>query len=140
MNFYDWQRLRKEERGKHSVRVARIKKEGSEPFVWNVPATAAGAYSYIKISDQFPRARKYEPLDFIEIINNENTNGIIVYINGRQEQYVMPAKTMRAVDGLHVYSVEVYNEGAAITTLNNIRITVQKLPQAQPIQGSRTEI
>ena len=45
-----------------------IKKEGSEYFSWIVPVTIAGAQSSIEIGQQFPRARKYLPLDFIEVM------------------------------------------------------------------------
>jgi hypothetical protein len=127
--------------GKHTVRLERVKREGSEPFVWAVPATATTAYSYIKVSNQFPLARKYEPLDFIEIVNNENSNGLLIYINGRMgEVFTMPAKTMRTAEGLHIWSVEVYNEGLTTTTLNAVRITLQKLPLTQPYQVSRGEM
>src|SRR4030042_5352716 len=96
--------------GKHTVRAERIKREGSEPFVWTVPATATTAYAYIKVSTQFPLARKYEPLNFIEIVNNENSNGLLVWINGRNgEAFILPVTTMRTAEGLLGWGDQAFN-------------------------------
>ena len=112
-------------RNLYTVRQERIKREGSPYYPWNVPATAAGASSVINIQQQFPEARKYEPLDWLEIVNNEAANDLYLTINN-SEGFSVPAKTIRTIDNLALWYIAVRNDGGAITTLGNIRITLQK--------------
>jgi len=110
-------------------RLERIKREGSPPYVWQVPATAAGASAVIYVPTQFPASRKYEPLDSLEIVNNESANDITVTINGREVRPV-PAGTIRHIhgSGVALWHIQVTNDGAAITTLKKITLTLQKEP------------
>jgi len=110
-------------------RQARIKREGSPIFVWQVPATAAAATSVIHVPSQFPASRKYEPLDALEIVNNETVNDLTLTINGTETRYI-PAGTIRQIhgQGIALWHIAVTNNGAVITTLNKITITLQREP------------
>jgi len=116
-------------RGVTIDRLERIKREGSPPYVWQVPATAAGATSVIYVPTQFPASRKYEPLDSIEIVNNEATNDLTIAINGKDRRPI-PAGTIRTIhgSGIALWHIAITNDGAAVTTLNKITLTLQKEP------------
>lgn len=110
-------------------RIERIKREGSPAYVWTVPVTAPTATSVIHVPTQFPESRKYEPLDSLEIVNNEASNDITVVINGSDSRYV-PAGTIRTIHGtgVAVWHIAVTNNGAGNTTLGKVILTVQKEP------------
>lgn len=114
-------------RGITIERTERIKREGSQPYVWNVPALAAGATVTVYVPTQFPDSRKYHPLDSLEIVNNEAANSITVTINGLDGRYI-PSGVMKTIHGTGValWQVAVTNNGAVITTLGQIRLTFQK--------------
>ena len=140
MNLFDIANIRPR-RGISIDRLERIKREGSPAYVWTVPVTAATATSVIYVPTQFPESRKYQPLDFIEIVNNEATNDLTLTINGNETRSV-PAGTIRTIhgDGVAAWHLAITNDGAGNTTLGKIVVTVQK--EAMTIdkwaRGSRT--
>lgn len=109
------------------IRQERIKREGSPYYTWQVPATAATTTSVIHVPTQFHDSRKYEPLDWIEIVNNEASNDLTVTINNG-DSFVVPASTIRTISNIALWHIAVTNNGAAITTLNKITVTLQKEP------------
>ena len=117
--------------GKGTVldRQARVKREGSPVYVWTPGAIAAAATAVIEVRNQFPAARKYEPLDSIEIVNNEVANDIMLIINGGDQRYI-PAGTIRQVHGRGValWHIAIRNDGGAVTTAGNIVVMIQKEP------------
>ena len=125
-NFFNIANLTRR-RDVFTVRQERIKREGSPYYNWNVPATAAGAQSVIGVREEFPQARKYEPLDWIEVVNNEANNVLTLTINGT-ESFTVPAKSIRTIDNLALWHITITNNGGVITTLGNIRVTLQKQP------------
>jgi len=108
-------------------RLERIKREGSPPYSYNMPATAAGANQIIDPNVTFPESRKYSPLDYIEIVNNEAANNLQLIINGKDTYYI-PAGAVRTIHGKGValHHLKIVNEGAAATTLGLVRVTLQK--------------
>lgn len=110
-----------------TVRTERIKREGSRPYVWEPGATAAAASIAMYPDTQFPDSKKYAPLDWIEVVNNEPSNDLSLTINGK-ETYKVPAKTIRTVDNCALRHVLITNDGAAITTARLIVVTVKKQP------------
>ncbi|OGO29979.1 MAG: hypothetical protein A2Z29_04745 [Chloroflexi bacterium RBG_16_56_11] len=105
-----------------------IKKEGSEYFSWIVPVTIAGAQSSIEIGQQFPRARKYLPLDFIEVMNNDVVNLTLIINNN--EFLPVPAASIRPMAGNKLWQISVRNDDAAApSTLNSIIVTLRRQPQ-----------
>lgn len=116
-------------RGTVIDRLARIRREGSPRYVWEVPVTGAAGISVIGVREQFPASRKYEPLDNLEIVNNEGTNDLTLTINGGDRLYC-PAGTIRYVHGRGVafWHIAITNNGAVNTTLGSIIISLQKEP------------
>jgi len=108
-------------------RLERIKWEGSPDYHYNLPVTAPAAIDHIYIPTQFPLSRKYEPLDNMEIVNNEVANAINVVVNGH-DAYYCPAGTIRKVHGAGValWTLDIENLGAGNTTLGLIRFTFKK--------------
>ena len=84
-------------------RLERIKREGSPNYPYNLPVTAAAAIVHIYLPTLFPASRKYEPLDSMEIVNNEAANPINVVVNGH-DAYYCPAGTIRTVHGKGIAS------------------------------------
>jgi len=109
-------------------RIERIKREGSPAYVWNVDPIGAGAAATIGIREQFPASRKYEPLDWIEIVNNEATNNLQVNINGAAVTFLIPARTIRTIERQPIWNLTITNLGGVITVLGNIICTMQRAP------------
>ena len=55
-------------------RALTVLRDGSPNFFMNMGAIAAGASQYVLVEDQFPKARKYQPMMNITITNNDTTN------------------------------------------------------------------
>jgi hypothetical protein len=110
-------------------RAVRIRREGSRPYVWTPAGIASGATSVIHVQQQFPDSRKYEPLDSIEVVNNETSNDITLTINGTNTWNV-PAGTIRVVhgDGVALWYIALTNDGAEATTQGKVVVTLQKEP------------
>ena len=125
-NLFDIANIRRQ-RSVYSVRQERIKREGSPYYSWNVPVTATTATAVIYVPDQFRDSRKYQPLDWLEIVNNEAANDLYVTINN-SSGLTVPAKTIRTIDNLAIWHLAVRNDGLVNTTLGLIRITLQKQP------------
>jgi hypothetical protein len=115
-------------RNSYTVRQERIKREGSPYYTWIVPVTAAAAKSVIAVQEQFSESRKYEPLDWLEIVNNEAALDLTLLINNNDSLYV-PASSMRTMTGRALWHIAVTNNGGANTTLNKIIVTLRREPQ-----------
>ena len=127
-NLFDIANIRPR-RGITVDRLERIKREGSPTYTWIVPITATTATSVIYVPTQFPASRKYEPLDYIEIVNNEAANDLTLTINGKETRAI-PAGTIRTIHGTGValWHIAITNNGAVNTTLGDIVVTLQKEP------------
>ncbi len=110
------------------TRQDRVKKEGSEYFTWPTPVTAfGGGISTIEVAHQFPRARKYAPLDFIEVTNNDTVD--LTLIINADIFLPVPAGTIRTVDNYALWQVGIRNDDAVTaTTLNKIIVTLRRQP------------
>ena len=110
-----------------NVRQERIKREGSPYYTWQVPATAPGGTSVINVNAQFPLSRKYAPLDWLELANNDAVD-LTARINNN-DSFACPAGTIRTIDNIALHYIAVTNDHATTTsTLNKITITLQKQP------------
>ena len=114
-------------KGQFTSRVERIKREGSPNYPYNLPATAAAAVVTLSIPTLFPLSRKYQPLDFLEIVNNEAANDLTVTINNADVFYC-PSWTIRTIrgKGIALWQVAITNVGGVITTLGLVRLTLKK--------------
>ena len=106
------------------VRQERIKRQGSPYYTWVVPVTATTATSVISVESQFREARKYEPLDWIEISNND-VQDLTLTINGG-DRFPVPAGTIRTISNKALWHIAITNDGGANTVLNKIIVTLQK--------------
>jgi len=112
----------------YQTRQARIKREGSPYYPYTLPATAAGASADIFTQTQWPESRKYEPLDYLEIINNEANNDITIVINAQDSLYC-PAGVIRKVIGRALWHIKITNNGAAVTTAGKVVLNLRREPQ-----------
>jgi len=110
-------------------RQERIKREGSPYYNWTPGAINAGASSAIHVQTQFPESRKYEPLDWLEIVNMEGVNTLTVQLNGN-DQYVIPASSIRTISGkgIALWHIKVTNNGAVATTAGKVVLSMRKEP------------
>jgi len=109
------------------VRQERILKEGSEFFTIKLPAINAGDFAIYDIdtSTELAAARKYKPLDFIEITNND-TIDVQVILNF-QDSFVVPKSVIKTITERPIYSIKVLNIGASATTVDKIVLTLQRM-------------
>lgn len=110
-------------------RTEKIKREGSPNYTWTPGAIAVGASTSIYVPTQFPASRKYEPLDYIEIVNLETLNSLRVTINNGDTQ-IIPVSAIRTISGRGValWHITITNLGAAVTTAGNIICTLKREP------------
>ena len=114
-------------------RLRRTLKEGSPKYHYDVPAIAAGANAGFDIWTQFPRAKKYDPIDTILIINNDAVN-ISVQLNGAGGDLLnVPAGTIRRAGRSEIEAIQrilVTNlDAAAAVTLGLIDIELWRSPE-----------
>lgn len=111
-----------------NVRRERIKKEGSEFYTWKPGAIAVGATSSIELRNQFPLCRKYMPLDWIQVANNELTIPLALIINGAEEIPVLAGSIVN-VNDKWLYQIGIRNDDLVnATTANKIIVTLQRQP------------
>lgn len=109
------------------IRQERIKKEGSPYYSYIMPVTAATASVAFDTQTQFPQARKYEPLDWLEVTNNDAVD-LNIIINGTITLPI-PAGTIKTIKNQAIWHVTLTNLDAAVaTTLNKVVLTLQRMP------------
>lgn len=109
------------------TREERVKREGSPYYTWTPGAIATTASSEIYLPTQFPASRKYEPLDFIEVVNNEAANNLTLTINNG-DALPVPAGTIRTVSRQGLWTITITNNGALTTTAGLVIVTLRKEP------------
>lgn len=116
------------QRGITTSRLERIKREGSPPYVYEAGVIAAAGTEAFNVGQHFPTARKYQPLDKIEIVNNETTIDVLITINGG-DAWLVPAKSIRTVDNTPLWHIIITNRHAVnATTAGTIRLTLEREP------------
>ncbi len=107
------------------IRSERIKREGSGYFNWDISALAATASEHIEIASEFPRAKKYEPLDWCEVVNNDTVD-ITITLNNN-DTLIVPGKTIRTIDNAAIWEATITNQDAAVAvTLGLIQVTFRR--------------
>ena len=99
-------------------RLKRVMLEGSPHYHYDVGVIAATASIDISISDTFPKAQKYAPLDTCRIINN-GAVGISLTFNSR-DVYVIPAGVIQTITRDEIpaiYTVRIININALLATV-----------------------
>ena len=111
------------------VRQERIKREGSKFYTWTVPATGPGATALIHVETEFPDSRKYSPLDYLELTNNEAVIDLSLIVN-QNETFLVPASSIKYLENYPLWHLQITNNHAAdTTTLGDIVVQLRKAPR-----------
>ena len=110
-------------------RAMTVLRDGSPNFFMNLGAIAAGAFQYVLIEDQFPKARKYQPLMNIVITNNSG-EVVDLQING-QDYAKLPAGVIWADSDSPVWSFKITNNDATNVAANEISVNLSSPPMSQ---------
>ncbi len=109
------------------TRLERIKREGSPNYPYSLPVTAAGVVVHLTINLLFPASRKYQPLDYVEIVNNSIANPILFTVNNA-DAWLIPAGTIRTIHGkgIALQLIDITNQGAGATVAGELEFTFKK--------------
>jgi len=125
-NFFKFANVQKGDRT-YLVRQERIKREGSPYYSYPVGVIAAADSIVLSPSQYFPESKKYSPLDFIEVINNDVVD-LMITINGN-DKFVCLAGTIRTIKGQPLHQIRIKNSDAATaTTTSKTILTLQRQP------------
>jgi len=125
-NFFKFANVRQRDQT-YLVRQARIKREGSPYYTYTVGVIAASDSVVLIPRTYFPESKKYEPLDFIEIVNNDVVD-LSLAING-QDHFVCLAGTIRTIEAMPLHEIRIINNDAATATVAGKTIlTLQRQP------------
>jgi len=107
----------------------RVNKYGSPLYSFWLPATAAGISVDYSLETQFPASKKYEPLDWIKVVNNDAVD-IRLQLNGNNDvDELIPAGTTVILSDTPIWQYRITNQDAAVATiLYAIRISLQRQP------------
>jgi hypothetical protein len=110
-------------------RALTVLRDGSPNFFMNLGAIAAGAFQYVFVEDQFPKARKYQPMMNIVITNNSGEN-VDLQING-QDFAKLPAGVIWSDTESPVWSFKITNNDATNVAANEISVNLSSPPMSQ---------
>lgn len=111
-----------------SGRQASVIAEGSQTYQFKTAGIAASAKEVVRISEQFPRARLFEPLDSIEVINNSGCD-ITLSLNSPSEVYTIPAYMSKPIARKSFFQFSLTNESAVTAVAaGEITVHVKRLP------------
>ena len=114
-------------------RLRRVMVEGSPKYHYDLGVIAAGVYVEFDIQTQYPRSRKYEPLDSCLVINNDAVD-IGINFNGHGgDLYIIPAGTIRRISREEIaaiWHVRITNlDAVAAVTVNMIDLELWRAPE-----------
>ena len=110
-------------------RALTVLRDGSPNFFMNLGAIAAGAFQYVLVEDQFPKARKYQPMMSIIITNNAGEN-VDLQINA-QDYAKIPAGVIWADNNSPVWSFKITNNDTTNVQANEISVNLSSPPMSQ---------
>ena len=110
-------------------RALRVMRDGSPNFFMNLGAIAAGEFQYVLIESQFPKARKYQPLNSITITNNSAEN-VDLQINA-QDYAALPAGVIWADTESPVWSFKISNNDSTNVAAGEISVNLSSPPMSQ---------
>ena len=110
-------------------RALTVLRDGSPNFFMNLGAIAAGAFQYVLVEAQFPKARKYQPMMNIVITNNSGEN-VDLQING-QDFAKLPAGVIWSDTESPVWSFKITNNDATNVAANEISVNLSSPPMSQ---------
>ena len=110
-------------------RALTVLRDGSPNFYMTLGAINAGAFQYVLVEDQFPKARKYQPMMSIVITNNSGEN-VDLQING-QDSAKLPAGVIWSDTDSPVWSFKITNNDATNVLAGEISVNLSSPPMSQ---------
>tara|TARA_B100001123_G_C14903713_1_gene864910 strand:+ start:182 stop:580 length:399 start_codon:yes stop_codon:yes gene_type:complete len=110
-------------------RALTVLRDGSPNFYMTLGAINAGAFQYVLVEDQFPKARKYQPMMSIVITNNSGEN-VDLQING-QDYAKLPAGVIWTDTDSPVWSFKITNNDATNVAAGEISVNLSSPPMSQ---------
>jgi len=110
-------------------RALTVLRDGSPNFFMNMGAIAAGASQYVLVEDQFPKARKYQPMMNITITNNSGEN-VDLQINA-QNYAALPAGVIWADSESPIWSFKISNNDSTNVLAGEISVNLSSPPMSQ---------
>jgi hypothetical protein len=110
-------------------RALTVLRDGSPNFYMTLGAIAAGAFQYVLIEDQFPKARKYQPMMSITITNNSGEN-LDLFVNA-QPYASLPAGVIWADTESPVWSFKISNNDSTNVLAGEISVNLSSPPMSQ---------
>jgi len=110
-------------------RALTVLRDGSPNFFMNLGAIVAGASQYVLVEDQFPKARKYQPMMSITITNNSGEN-VDLQVNG-QSYAALPAGVIWADTESPVWSFKIINNDSTNVASGEISVNLSSPPMSQ---------
>ena len=106
-----------------------VMRDGSPNFYMTLGAIVAGAFQYVLVEDQFPKARKYQPMMNITITNNSGEN-LDLQINA-QPYASLPAGVIWADTDSPVWSFKITNNDSTNVASGEISVNLSSPPMSQ---------
>jgi len=110
-------------------RALTVLRDGSPNFYMTLGAIVAGAFQYVLVEDQFPKARKYQPMMNITITNNSGEN-LDLQVNG-QAYASLPAGVIWADTDRPVWSFKITNNDSTNVASGEISVNLSSPPMSQ---------
>jgi len=110
-------------------RALTVLRDGSPNFYMTLGAIVAGASQYVLVEDQFPKARKYQPMMNITITNNSGEN-VDLQVNG-QPYASLPAGVIWADSESPVWSFKITNNDSTNVASGEIAVNLSSPPMSQ---------
>jgi len=110
-------------------RALTVMRDGSPNFYMTLGAIVAGAFQYVLVEDQFPKARKYAPMMSITITNNSGEN-LDLQVNA-QPYASLPAGVIWADSESPVWSFKITNNDSTDVASGEISVNLSSPPMSQ---------
>jgi hypothetical protein len=110
-------------------RALTVLRDGSPNFYMTLGAIVAGAFQYVLVEDQFPKARKYAPMMSITITNNSGEN-VDLQVNA-QPYASLPAGVIWADSESPVWSFKITNNDSTNVASGEISVNLSSPPMSQ---------
>ena len=110
-------------------RALTVLRDGSPNFFMNLGAIASGAFQYVLVDDQFPKARKYQPMMSI-VITNQSGEALDLQINA-QDYAKLPAGVIWSDTDSPVWSFKITNNDAGAVQAGEVSVNLSSPPMSQ---------
>ena len=110
-------------------RALTVLRDGSPNFYMTLGAIVAGAFQYVLVEDQFPKARQYAPMMSMTITNNSGEN-LDLQVNA-QPYASLPAGVIWADTESPVWSFKITNNDSTNVASGEISVNLSSPPMSQ---------